>query len=82
MNKMGVIKFTSFDVLSGILPDEDLQNAVKTYDQYQSDFNETYNQQKFFLNISHNEKYTSRQVSQRCMVHVTISFKPFKNAVI
>lgn len=48
MNKMGIIKFTSFDVLSGILPDEDLQNAVKTYDQYQSDFNETYNQQNSF----------------------------------
>lgn len=48
MNKMGIIKFTSLDVLSGILPDEDLQNAVKTYDQYPSDFNETYNQQNSF----------------------------------
>lgn len=48
MNKMGIIKSTSFDVLSGILPDEDLQNAVKIYDQYPSDFNETYNKQNSF----------------------------------
>lgn len=45
MSKMGIIKFTSFDVLSGISPDEDLQYAVKTYDQYPSDFNKKNNKQ-------------------------------------
>lgn len=45
MRKMSIIKFTSFDVLSGISPDEDLQYAVKTYDQHPSDFNETNNKQ-------------------------------------
>ena len=53
----------TFDVLSGIPPDEDLQYAVKTYDQYPSDFNETNNKTKFFININHNEKYLSWQVS-------------------
>lgn len=42
---MSIIKFTSFDVLSGISPDEDLQYAVKTYDQHPSDFNESNNKQ-------------------------------------